>query len=106
MSELARRSLDQPYHSLTEEVNVAGRPAVEGCVLSSVRSTAVVGPQVLVRKFPLPRKVLWYQGQEPASVVNAEEWKPIQPPPARMYRSNPDRWAAVFGASSRKRTTW
>lgn len=86
-------------------MNVAGRPVAEGCVLSSVRSTAVVGPQVLVLKFPLPRNALWYQGQDPALVVNAEEWKPIQPPPARMYRSKPVRWVAVLGASSRNRTT-
>lgn len=58
MFPLARRSFDQPYHSLTAEVNVAGSPVVEGCVRSSVRSTAVVGPQVLVLKFPLPRNWL------------------------------------------------
>jgi hypothetical protein len=75
-------------------------------VRSSVRRTAVVGPQVLDLKFPLPRNCWWYQGQFCASVVNAETWKPSQPPPPRMYRSKPARWLAVCGRSSRNRTTW
>lgn len=58
MSGLLRRSLLQLYHSLTDEVNVAGRCVVEGWVRSSTRSTALVGPQVLERKFPLPRNWL------------------------------------------------
>ncbi len=55
---LVRRSFDQLYHSLTDEVNVAGSPVVEGWVRSSVLSTDVVGPQVFDRKLPLPRNWL------------------------------------------------
>ena len=101
-----RRSLDQLYHSLTDEVNVAGRFVVDGCVRSSTFRTAVVGPQVLVLKLPLPRNGLWYHGQVAALVVKAETWKPIQAPPPRMYVSNPVRWAEVCGKSSRNSTTW
>ena len=79
-----RRSLCQLYHSLTDEVNVSGRFLVAGLVWSSTRRTAVVGPQVLDTKSPLPRNWLWYQLQLCASVVKAETWKPIQAPPPRM----------------------
>ncbi len=55
MSGLPRRLFSHAYHSLTDEVKVAGSETVAGCVRSSVRSTAVVGPQVFDLKFPLPR---------------------------------------------------
>lgn len=58
MDGLDRRLFDQLYHSLTAEVHVVGRPAATGWAAFSVRTRAVVGPQVLERKFPLPRNWL------------------------------------------------
>src|SRR5882757_4735081 len=106
MFAFARRLLDQLYHSLTDEVKVAGRFLVEACVRSSTFRTSEVGPQVFVAKLPVPRNVLWYHGQADALVVKAATWKPSQAPPPRMYVSNPVRWAAVCGRSSRNSTTW
>ncbi len=84
MSGFVRRSRDQLYHSLTAEVNLSGRRRVDGWVRVSTFSIAVVGPQVLLTKFPLPRNVLWYQDHSFASCVNAETWKPKKPPPDSM----------------------
>jgi hypothetical protein len=53
-----RRSLLHEYHSLTDDWIVAGRPAVDGWVRSSIFSVSAVGPQVLVAKLPEPRNVL------------------------------------------------
>jgi hypothetical protein len=58
MFEFCRRSLLHEYHSLTEDWIVAGRPAVDGWLRSSIFSVSAVGPQVLVWKFPEPRNVL------------------------------------------------
>jgi len=55
MSGLVRRLRLQLYHSLSDEVNIPGRWPVDGWVRWSVCRVAVVGPQVLVAKFPLPR---------------------------------------------------
>ena len=52
-----RRSLLQLYHSLTEEVNVAGSRAWTGGPVLD-RSVTRVGPQVLVWNAPVPRNVL------------------------------------------------
>src|SRR4051812_32428895 len=92
-----RRSFCQLYHSLTDEVMVAGRPAVAGCPGSSTRSVSCVGPQVLDRNVPVPRKVLWYQGQSLVSVLNADTWKPTNPPPFCTYDWKAERCAAVCG---------
>ena len=73
------RPFDRLYHSLTDEVTVAARLLVAGCVRSSVRRTAVVGPQVLDLKSPLPRNCWWYQGHRCASGVKAETWKTESP---------------------------
>jgi len=62
MSGFCRRSFCQLYHSLTEDVKVAGRSAVAGWPASSTRRVSAVGPQVLLLNVPVPRKVLWYQG--------------------------------------------
>ena len=80
MSGFVRRSRDQLYHSLTDDVNFSGSRRVDGCVRVSTFSVAVVGPQVLLTKFPLPRNVLWYQDHSFAFCVKAETWKPNHAP--------------------------
>src|SRR5689334_2347797 len=93
-----RRSLCQLYHSLTEDVMVAGSPAIAGWLRSSIFSVSEVGPQLLLWKVPVPRKVSWYQDQSLGVwSLYAETWKPIQPPPLFMYVWNALRWAAVCG---------
>jgi hypothetical protein len=58
MSGFCRRSRLQEYHSLTDDWMVAGSPAVDACVVFSMRNVSAVGPQVLVWNADEPRKVL------------------------------------------------
>ena len=88
-----RRSLLQEYHSLTDEVKVAGSRS-GGRVGRGSRSCSVtaVGPQVLVPNAPGAEERVVVPAPAVGSVLNALTWKPIHAPPFCMYCWNAARW--------------
>src|SRR3954469_11668590 len=91
-SGLARGLGVHEYHSLIGATNVAGTPFRIGCAESSAFTRAGMDGQLLALNFPPPMNSVNH-GQ--ALLPNPETWKPSQPPPPPMYRSNASRWAAV-----------
>ena len=90
------------YHSLIGATNVAGRPSRMGCVGSSALTRAGRAGQLLALNRPPPMNAV---NHGHALLPNPEMWKPSQPPPPSMYRSNARRCADVRGMSFSQMTT-